>query len=108
MLPEYVREKLSYAILKLITEPGDARSRLKIAFVSHLQMFTEDDFIPKHKKKYIEIMMKVGVYEIRNDRVNEYELNAIPKAIDKAFRSMRNSTASRLNGYLWEIYQDMD
>lgn len=97
----YTIEKLTTALEVLATHPGDARERVAAAFGCCFTL-QEDDFPPKHAKKW-----KALIREI-----TKYPPAPLPKgvvmegtgAIDVWARTVRKSTGKKMAKLLWELY----
>jgi len=81
----YIDEKLSDAVIKLATEPGDVRSRLRSILPKILILF-EPSLPPELKKELNWIQ----------DKLTEKNKTQYGYKIDRTLRIMRNNTGSKI------------
>ena len=96
----YVLEKLTNTVDLLATHPGDARARLKDAYLS-FHTLTPDDFPPEHQAKWAWIMSEMVKF---GPIISEYNGEVWRGAVENTMRRIRNSTAAKIAKAIYELY----
>jgi len=98
----YARERLSVAVHRLATGPGDARSRLIDAFVA-AHTLTEHDFPPELRPDWKWVIEHLTVEKPHVNHRGE----VVRSSVEMTVRKRRNVTASRIAEKIWELRESL-
>lgn len=98
-LHDYAVEKLTNAVLILISHPGDARQRLGDAFLS-IQTLQASDFPPGLQGQWLWVVKEMTKF----GPVIDYNGEAVRGAVENTMRRIRNRTASKIIKVINDLY----